>query len=110
MPDSSPATNSLRPSYAVVSPVGETAAKGLRLAPQLADLTGKTVGLVWIRYINGDVLADALIDLLSRRFEGLRCAKLPPGKGLGWGDYPETSIGEVVKEAGVDAAIVLIGC
>ena len=100
----------LRPTYEVVSPVGERLGEKISDAPAIPTLAGKTIGFVWTVFTNGDVLADAFADLLGKRFRGLNFIKLPSGKDLEWGDYPDISIGPVAVEAGVDAVIVAVGC
>ena len=60
---------------------------------------------------NGDILASSLADLLTKRFNGVECVQLPPGKGRAWGEWPdEKSIGQLVKEAEVNAVVVTVGC
>ncbi len=96
--------------YQVASPLGEQLTKKISPARPLPDLEGKKIGFMWTIFTNGDVLAEALMDLLGRRFENVETVKLPAGKGMSWGDYPDESIGELVREAGVDAVIVTVGC
>jgi hypothetical protein len=72
-------------------------------------LEGKKIGFVWHVFANGDVLANAFADLLSKRFKNLESVKLPSGKGLKWSDYPDPSIKDVVKAAKVDALIATVG-
>jgi len=96
--------------YEVVSPLGDAVTKKIFPAPPLPDLEGKRIGFIWTIFTNGDVLAHALMDLLGKRFKDVETVKLPGGKGLGWGDYPDESIEDVVREAGVDAVIVTVGC
>jgi len=95
--------------YEVVSPLGKSGAKRIAPAPSLTSLENKKIALIWTIFTNGDVLADALGDFLRQRFKGTKTVKLPAGKEVHWGDYPDESIEDVVKEAGVDAAIVLVG-
>lgn len=95
--------------YDVMSPVGEPVAKKVLPARPIPDLEGKKIGFMWTIYTNGDILADALMDLLSKRFEKIETVKLPAGKGRRWGEYPDESIEEVVREAGVDGVIVTVG-
>ena len=96
--------------YNVVSPLGELVTQNISPAPPLVDLEGKRIGFIWTIYTNGDVLAEALMDLLGKRFKDIKTVKLTAGKGVSWGDYPDESIEEVVKEASVDAVIVTVGC
>jgi hypothetical protein len=94
--------------YQVVSPMGNSTMKVVSPAPRLTSLQGKKIGLIWNVFTNGDVLANALGDLLSKRFRS-ETVRLPSGKGLNWGSYPEPSIKEVVKEAKIDALIAAVG-
>lgn len=99
------------PMYEVVRPFGKRGVGRISPALPLQSLEGKTIGFMWTLYTNGGVLANDLMDLMGKQFKGLKFAKLPPGKGLKWGDYPDNqSIGSVVEEAGVDAVVVTIGC
>jgi len=95
--------------YEVVSPLGRSTAKIVPLTPRLSTLEGKKIGFVWHVFANGDVLANAFADLLSKRFKSLESVKLPSGKGLKWSDYPDPSIKDVVKAAKVDALIATVG-
>ncbi len=97
--------------YEVVSPLGKRAGGSIPSVSPLTGVEGKTLGVMWTLYTNGDVLAKALMDLLEKRFNNLKFIMLPPGKGLQWGNYPDNqTIGDVVKESGVDALIVTMGC
>ncbi len=99
------------PVYEIVSPLAKKTTGTIPLVSSLANLEGKTIGLMWTLYTNGDVLANMLKDLLGKRFKNLEFVELPPGKGRQWGNYPDNAtIGEVVKESGVDALIVTMGC
>ncbi len=99
------------PVYEIVSPLAQKTSGTIPLVSPLASLEGKTIGLMWTLYTNGDVLANMLKDLLVKRFKNLKFVALPPGKGRQWGNYPDNqTIGEVVKESGVDALIVTMGC
>jgi len=97
--------------YEVVSPAGKPSTKEIpRLASAGLDLAGKKVGLVRIPFPNGDVLLETMADLMKKRFKGLEFVKLPSGKGLAWGDYPDSSLTGLVKESGIAAALVAVGC
>ena len=109
----------VEPLYEVVSPVGHEAeekpgsgrsAGNIFPAAPLADLNGKKIGLIWTLFTNGNVLLEALGDLLAERYHGLEFVKLPPGRNLNWGDYPDRSLGAFARENGLDAAIVSVGC
>ncbi len=100
-----------KPVYEVVSPLGKQASEKIASAPAISGLEGKKIGFIWTVFANGNVLAEAFMDLLEkRRFKSLKLIKLPPGKDKPWGDRPDKSVGDVVKEAGVDAAVVTMGC
>jgi hypothetical protein len=105
-----PVTVSPKPIYEVVSPVGEPTGKELSYAQSMPDLHGKAIGFIWCRMRNGDLLAQALMDLLSKDFRDLKFVRLQSGKGLEWGEYPDESLGDVIREAGINGAIVVIGC
>ena len=99
------------PVYKVVRPFGRRSGDTISPTSPLLSLEGKTIGFMWTLFTNGDVLANALMDLIGKQFEGTKFAKLPPGKGRQWGNYPDDpSVGAVVKESGVDALIVTMGC
>jgi hypothetical protein len=95
--------------YEVVGPVGKAGVREITPAPPLAEFEGKKIAFIWTIFTNGDVLADALSEVLHRRYPGLQTIKLPGGKKTKWGDYADESIKDVAREAGVDAAIVLVG-
>ena len=96
--------------HEVVSPAGKPAAREVPQATSGLDLAGKKVGLVRIPFPNGDVLLETLAGLIKERFSGMEFVKLPSGRSLAWGDYPDDSLTEVVREAGIDAAMVAVGC
>ncbi len=95
--------------YEVVRPLGKSGVKEITPAPPLGGLEGKKIALIWTIFTNGDVLADILSEVLRCRYSGLQIVKLPAGRKAKWGDYGDESIEEVVREAGADAAIVLVG-
>lgn len=99
----------MKDGYEVVSPLRKYAVKKVIPALPVDGLEGKKIGLFWTIFTNGDVLAGMLDEELSRKFEKVEVVKLPAGKDLKWGDYPNESIEGVVREAGIDAAIVLVG-
>ena len=107
------------PLYEVVSPLGQQGyaqpdakqSTGTILpAKPLADLNGKKIALIWTVFTNGNILLEALGDLLAQRFNKAQFIKLPPGRNLSWGDYPDTSVAALARENGVDAAIVSAAC
>ena len=106
---------SVKPLYEVLSPLGQdpqaTGAGPAKIsAPPLADLKGKKIALIWTVFANGNIVLEAFADLLSRRYPGMEFVKLPPGRNAKWGQSPERSLTELVRENGIDAAIVAAGC
>ncbi len=96
--------------YASVSPLGVPSYQAAPVSPRPASLEGKKIGLVWNGFDCGDVVLEALTDLLHKQINGLEFIKLPSGKTESWGAPPhEGTTGEVAKEAGVDAVIVAAG-
>jgi hypothetical protein len=95
--------------YEVASPVARPVTRKTALAGPIPDLKGKKIGFMWTIYTHGDTLADALMDVLGKHFENIETVKLPAGKGRRWGEYPDESIEEVVREAGVDGVVVTVG-
>ncbi len=97
--------------YEVVSPAGNPIRE---LASEIAgtglDLTGKKIGLVMIPFPNGDTLLETLAGLLKQKITNLETVKIPSGKSLSRGDYPDASLTQVVKDAGIDGALVAVGC
>lgn len=102
---------SAEPLYEVVSPVGQSSVEVKPPSPRLSSLEGKKIGLEWNQFANGPILADALEDLLGKQFPGIQFNRLPPGRGVKWGEmlHFDDHVGAIVKESGVDAAIVFIG-
>ena len=96
-------------SFEVLCPQAETVTKEINPAPALSDLKGKKIALIWTAFTNGDTLADALANSISQSYKETLTVNLTPGKGVAWGTYPDESLTDLVKEAGVDAAVVLVG-
>jgi hypothetical protein len=101
--------------YEVLSPIGleiePAGTRGSRFsAPPLGKLNGSRIGLVWTVFPNGHLVLDAFADLLAKRYEDIEFLKLPPGRHALWGQNPDSSLTEVVRETGVDAVIVAAGC
>ena len=94
--------------YEVVSPVGRSPATTTASSASI-DLSGKKVALVPMMIRNSDVLLESLSYLLAKRFSGIQFVKLPPGEG-NFGDFLDESFTGMVKEAGIDAALVGCGC
>ena len=97
------------PLYEVLSPLGRSAAESIPSAPPLPYLNDKRIGFVWNIFTNGDLLAESLADLLVQRFETLKFVNLPSGKKGKWGEYAYKDFPDVVREAGVDAVISVVG-
>jgi hypothetical protein len=100
------------PVYEVLSPEGLPATGDARregVAP-LAGLEGRRIGLFWNGFTNGNLLLEALADILGKRCRGLSFVKLPAGRELDWGHYPERSLTDIVREYAIDAAIAGPGC
>lgn len=110
---------STEPVFEVVAPVGEQAEErtgatrtGGEIIPAvpLSDLSGRKIGLIWTTFSNGNVLLEALGELLTRRYQGLDVVKIPAGRNLNWGDYPDRSLSSFARENKLDAAIVAAAC
>ena len=102
----------LSPVYEVLSPQGEavSASSPSSNATALDAFAGRRIGLFWNGFTNGNLLLESLARLFERRFPGTTFIKLPAGRDLGWGHYPERSLTDVVREYGIDAAIAGPGC
>ncbi len=97
--------------YEVVSPAGKSTGEQAPGLPSSGlNLAGKKIGLVMIPFPNGDTLLETLAGLLKHKFDGLQTVKIPSGRNLSWGEYPDASLTQVVKEAGIDGALVAVGC
>mgnify|MGYP001220096466 CR=1 FL=1 len=104
-----------KPSYDVVSPAGDArdagdAVKKTWSAAPLADLKGKRLGLCWTAFTNGDIVLRAFREHLAGRYPDLEFVELMPGRGLRWGDHPDPSIADLVREQRLDAALITAGC
>src|SRR4051794_6264496 len=71
-PDTAASEPSAEPVYQVASPVGESTAKATAMAPRLATLAGKTVGLVGNRSFKADVTLPAIAVALKKRYPGIK--------------------------------------
>jgi hypothetical protein len=107
------------PQYDVVSPVGQPVgsagdgrkpARSVTAAAPFETLASKKIGFIWTKFRNGDLLLAAFADLLAQRFPGMEFVKLPSGKTLPWGDYPDRSFAEVLREHKVDGLIAAPAC
>jgi len=61
----------LETQYDVYWPRGVRRERGLKLAPRLASLAGKRVGLVWDYLFRGDEVYRVLMAGLQERFPGI---------------------------------------
>jgi hypothetical protein len=95
--------------YDVINPLGNVVTENVSLAPSLANIQSKKIGFLWTGFVYGDELAEAFIRLISERFQDIKVVKLPSGSNQKWGDPPDESITQVVKDSGVDAVIVTVG-
>jgi len=74
------------PVYKVVSPLGESTAKTIAMAPRLDTLDGKTVCLVWNYAFKSDVTLPAIADELKKKYPGI---KIVPYTALPIAELPE---------------------
>jgi hypothetical protein len=100
------------PTYEALSPAGaqEKVAEPPLDAKPLERLQGSRIGLIWTTFSNGNLLLEALGRLLAQRHPGVHVEKVAPGRELEWGDYPDKTLTELVRERGLDAAIVTAAC
>ena len=66
------AAQAAEPVYRVVSPLGESTAKMIAMAPRLDTLDGKTVCLVWNYAFKADVTLPAIAEELKRLYPGIK--------------------------------------
>ena len=95
--------------YSVVSPLGLVKEREIVPATPLDTLEGKRIGLVWAAFGNGDVLLEALGELIKQRYPSAELVPMNPGKDLKPSEYSDPSIMEVARENNIDAAIVTVG-
>src|SRR5688572_26392460 len=60
------------PVYKVLSPLGESTAKTIAMAPRLDTLDGKTVCLVWNYAFKSDVTLPAIAEALKKQYPGIK--------------------------------------
>ena len=97
--------------YEVVSPAGNTTTQQLANTHKVElDLKGKKLGLVLIPFPNGGTLLESVSRLIAQKFPGLEVVNVKSGKHLTWGEHTDHTFTEVVKESGIDAARVAVGC
>ena len=95
--------------FSVVSPLGLIKERRIVPAPPLDVLDGKRVGMVWAAFGNGDVLLEALGELIMKRFPTAELVYMNPGKDRKPSEYSDPSIMDVARESKIDAAIVTVG-
>jgi len=93
----------------VVAPIGLVKEREIVPAPPLDTLDGKRIGMVWAAFGNGDVLLEALGELIKKRYPSAELVNMNPGKDLKPSEYSDPSIMEVARENKIDAAIVTVG-
>ena len=103
------------PVYEILSPIGAersiVAGSGqFSPAPPLPDLNGRTIALIWTEFTNGDVLLDAFEALLGERYQSLHFVRMAPGRNTEWGGSPDPTLTDLVREQGIEAAIIAAGC
>jgi hypothetical protein len=100
------------PEYEVLSPLGEAPrqAAAARSAAPVDTLQGKKLGLFWNGFTNGNLLLEAFAELLARCYPAMQFVKLKSGRDLEWGTYPDRSLTDIAREAGIHAAIAGPGC
>jgi hypothetical protein len=97
--------------YEVVSPSGNATTQQLTNTHKVElDLKGKKLGLVLIPFPNGGTLLESVSRLIAQKFPGLEIVKVKSGKNLTWGEHTDSTFTEVVKESGIEAALVAVGC
>ena len=95
--------------FSIVSPLGLIKERKFAPAPPLDVLEGKRIGMVWAAFGNGDVLLEALGELIIKRYPSAELVYMNPGKNLKPSEYSDPSIMEVAQENRIDAAIVTVG-
>ncbi|MEN9636080.1 MAG: hypothetical protein RL077_4484 [Verrucomicrobiota bacterium] len=99
------------PVYKIVSPLGESTAKPIAMAPRLETLDGKTVCLVWNHAFKADVTLPAIAEALKQRYPGI---KIVPYSALPAAELPEApgtpkrdseALQAALKAKGADAVI-----
>jgi hypothetical protein len=76
----------VEPVYKVVSPLGESTAKTIAMAPRLDTLDGKTVCLVWNYAFKADVTLPAIAEELKKHYPGI---KIVPHTAMPIAELPE---------------------
>ena len=61
--------------WELVNPAGAIAIKPIEIAPRIASLEGKTVGLKWNTKPNGNLFLDRVAELLIKQIPGVKIVK-----------------------------------
>jgi hypothetical protein len=99
------------PIYKIVSPMGETTATMMPMAPRLDTLDGKTVALVWNHAFKSDVTLPAIAEALKKQYPGIKIipyTSLPtaPLPDITGAPHPESdALMAALKRQHVDAVI-----
>lgn len=103
--------------YEVVSPLGESVASGIRMAPRLDTLAGKRIAAIWNGGFRGDESFPMIEAMLRKRY--------PTVTVIPYTEFPLVTIGSLypeskertladlrarIREMGCDAAITGNGC
>jgi hypothetical protein len=97
--------------YKIVSPLGESTAKPIAMAPRLETLDGKTVCLVWNHAFKADVTHAAIAEELKKRYPGIKIVtytELPDAPEPELVGTPQTAseaLQAALKAKGCDAVI-----
>jgi len=76
--------------YKVVSPLGESVAKMMTMAPRLDTLEGKRIGEIWNEGFRGDETFPIIEKMLRERY--------PTVKMIPYTEFPLVSIGSLSPE------------
>ena len=61
--------------WELVNPAGVISIKPIEMAPRIATLEGKTVGLKWNAKPNGNLFLDRVAELLTKQVKGIKIIK-----------------------------------
>jgi len=61
--------------WELVNPAGVISIKPIEMAPRIATLEGKTVGLKWNAKPNGNLFLDRVAELLTKQVKGVKIVK-----------------------------------
>jgi hypothetical protein len=61
--------------WELLNPAGVISIKPIEMAPRIASLEGKTVGLKWNAKPNGNLFLDRVAELLTKQVRGVRIVK-----------------------------------